>query len=99
MSAADVWIAKDDGSDLIRAVAIVGVGRDYNGNVTARLSGGEQPVVTLVDASAHRGQNTPDEFHVRLIEVITQLSDTPEPAIIRPVHDEERGWTWRPGPL
>jgi hypothetical protein len=94
---ADVWVAKDDGSDLIRATAIDGVGRDYNGNITARLSGGEQPVVTLV--SVGPGQDTPDEFHVRLLEVITQLSDTTEAAIIRPVHDEARGWTWRPGPL
>jgi len=99
MSAADVWVAKDDGSDLVRAAAIVGVGRDYNGNVTARLSGGEQPVVTLVSASTHHGQHTPDEFHVRLLEVITQLSDTAEAAIVRPVHDESRGWTWRAGPL
>lgn len=93
----DVWVAKDDGSDLIRATAIVGVGRDYNGNVTARLSGGEQPVVTLV--AARHGQPTPNDFHVRLLEVITQLADTAEAAIIRPVHDESRGWTWRPGPL
>ena len=95
---ADVWVAKADGSDLIRASAIVAVGRDDDGSVTARLSGGEQPVVTLVDASRH-GQQTPEEFHVRLLEVITQLSDTAEFAIIRPVHDESRGWTWRPGPL
>jgi len=99
MSAADVWVAKDDGSDLIRAAAIVGVGRDYNGNVTIRLSGGEQPVVTLVAAGAHHGQHTPEEFHVRLLEVITQLSDTADAAIVRPVHDDSRGWTWRAGPL
>jgi hypothetical protein len=30
---------------------------------------------------------------------ITQLSDTAEAAIIHPVHDESRGWTWRPEPL
>jgi hypothetical protein len=93
----DVWVAKDDGSDLIRAAAIVGVGRDYAGNVTARLSGGQEPVVTLVATSP--GQDTPDEFHVRLLEVISQLSETAEVAIIRPVYDESRGWTWRPEPL
>ena len=98
MSAADVWVAKDDGSDLVRAAAIVGVGRDYNGNVTVRLSGGEQPVVTLV--AARITASTPRiEFHVRLLEVITQLADTAEAAIIRPVHDESHGWTWRAGPL
>ena len=35
MEAPDVWVAKDDGSDVIRATAIVGVGIDYNGNITA----------------------------------------------------------------
>jgi hypothetical protein len=32
-----VWVVKDDGSDIIRADVIAGVGRDYNGNITARL--------------------------------------------------------------
>ena len=90
---ADVWVAKDDGSKLIRYSATVGVGRDYSGNVTARLYGGQEPVITLVAASP--GQDTPDEFHVRLLEAITQLSDAAEAAIIRPVHDESCGWTWR----
>jgi hypothetical protein len=94
---AEVWVARDGGSDLIRASAIVGVGRDYSGNVTARLSGGQQPVITLVAASP--GQDSPDDFHVRLLEVITQLSDTTEVAMIRPVHGESRGWTWQPEPL
>ena len=40
MSASDVWVAKDDGSDIIRAASIVAVGRDYNGNVTVRLAAG-----------------------------------------------------------
>ena len=32
MDAPDVWVAKHDGSDIVRAAAIVGVGIDYNGN-------------------------------------------------------------------
>jgi hypothetical protein len=32
-----VWVAKDDSSDLTRAAAIVSVGIDYNGNITARI--------------------------------------------------------------
>jgi len=28
-----------------------------------------------------------------------EQSDTAEAAIIHPVHDESRGWTWRPEPL
>jgi hypothetical protein len=39
MSMPTVWVAKDDGSDIIRADAIAGIGRDYNGNITARLAG------------------------------------------------------------
>ena len=31
---------KDDGSDIVRADAIAAVGRDYNGDITARLTGG-----------------------------------------------------------
>ena len=30
MNASDVWVAKDDGSDIIRAASIVAVGRDYS---------------------------------------------------------------------
>jgi len=96
MRAAEVWVAKDDGSDIVRVAAIAGVGRDYDGNVTARLSGGEQSVVTLV---AHHGPPTPDDFHLQLLRMISQLSDTAESAVIRPLHDELRGWHWRSGPL
>jgi len=96
MSAAEVWVAKDDGSDIVRVASIAAVGRDYDGNVTARLSGGEQAVVTLV---AHHGPPTPDDFHLQLLRMISQLSDTAESAIIRPLHDELRGWNWRSGPL
>jgi len=42
VSAQVVWVAKDDGSDIIRADTIAGVGRDYDGNITARLARGEQ---------------------------------------------------------
>ena len=99
MAAPDVWVAKADGSDVVRAVAIVGVGRDYNGNVTVRLSGGEQAVVTLVTTSPGDDRKTPEDFHVQLLRVITELSDTAEPALVRPAYAEPYGWTWRPGPL
>jgi len=94
MTAPDVWIAKDDGSDIIRAAAVASVGRDYNGNVTARLSGGEQAVVTLVLDREHDHGRTPDDFHRQLLKVVAELSDTAEPAIIRPVHDAQLGWRW-----
>jgi hypothetical protein len=44
----DIWVAKDDGTDIVRAQAIVAVGRDYNGNITARLAGHDGADVTLV---------------------------------------------------
>jgi hypothetical protein len=99
MNAAHVWVARDDGNDIVLAAAIAGVGRDYNGNVTVRLSGGEQPVVTLVTDDAHHGPHTPDDFHLQLLRVIAQLSDTAEPAIIRPARDGPHGWLWQTAPL
>ncbi len=96
MSVAEVWVAKDDGSDIVRVAAIAAVGRDYDGNVTVRLSGGEQTVVTLL---AHHGPPTPSDFHLQLLRMIAQVSDTAQSAIIRPVHDELRGWQWESGPL
>ena len=94
MAAPDVWIVKDDGSDIIRAAAIAAVGRDYNGKITARLFGGEQAVVTLVQDQGHEHGPTPDDFHRQLLKVVSELSDTAEAAIIRPVHDPGQGWRW-----
>jgi hypothetical protein len=63
VSAQVVWVAKDDGSDIIRADTIAGAGRDYNGNITARLARGEGSAVTrvapgLADAPVHRRIST-----------------------------------------
>jgi hypothetical protein len=96
MSAADVWVAKDDASDVVRAAAITSLGRDYNGNVTVRLSGAQEAAVTLV---ARPDPPTPEDFHMQLLRMITQLSDTARPAIVRPLHAEPDGWTWRSDPL
>jgi hypothetical protein len=98
MAAPDVWVAKDDGTDIVRAGAIAAVGRDYNGNITVRLSGGEQAVVTLVD-HAYDGAPAPEDFHLQLLRVIAELSDTAQPAVIRPVHDKQQGWRWTTGRL
>jgi len=94
MAAPAVWVAKDDGTDIVRADAIAAVGRDYNGNVTVRLSGGEQAVVTLVQDQTHDAAHTPADFHLQLLRVIAELADAAQPAIIRPVHDEQHGWRW-----
>ena len=99
MAAPDVWVSKDDGSDIVRAQAIAGVGRDYNGNVTARLTGAEGSVVTLVVPGTHDGAHTPDDFHRQLIRVIAELSDAAGAFLVRAVHDEARGWQWASEPL
>jgi hypothetical protein len=36
----DVWVARDDGTEIIRARETTAVNLDYDGNVTARLAGG-----------------------------------------------------------
>jgi hypothetical protein len=93
VDARTVWVAKDDGSDIIRADAIAGVGRDYNGNITARLAGGEGSAVTLV-APETGGPPTPEDFHRQLITTAAELACAAEPSVVRPVCDEDNGWRW-----
>jgi hypothetical protein len=97
MAAPDVWVAKGDGNDIIRATAIAAVGRDYSGNITVRLSGGEQAAVTIVEADGNA--DTPADFHLQLLRIIGALSDTAESAIIRPVQDTSQRWIWQTGRL
>jgi hypothetical protein len=98
VAATEVWVAKDDGSELVRAGAIAAVSRDYTGTVTVRLSGGEQSVVTLVTVVSPEGKHTPDDFHRQLVRAVAQQADAAEAAVIRPVWDEQ-GWTWITDPL
>ncbi|MGE5292531.1 MAG: hypothetical protein ACM3ML_36145 [Micromonosporaceae bacterium] len=98
MGARAVWVAKDDGSDIIRADAIAGIGHDYNGNNTARLAGGEGSAVTLVTSKAD-GPTTPDDFHRQLIKLAAELSHGAQPSIVRPVCDVKQGWQWVNEPL
>jgi hypothetical protein len=98
VNARTVWVAKDDGSDIIRADAIAGVGRDYNSYITARLAGGEDSAVTLV-APASGAPSTPEDFHRQLIKIAAELSHAAEATVVRPVHDEQNGWHWVNEPL
>ena len=93
VDARTVWVAKDDGSDIIRADGIAGVGRDYNGYITARLAGGGGSAVTLV-APASAVASTPEDFHRQLIRTAAELSHIAEPTVVRPVWDEGNGWRW-----
>jgi hypothetical protein len=99
VSAPDVWVSKDDGSDFVRAEAMAGVGRDYNGAVTTRLTGNEGVTVTLVMPDAQEGPDTPADFHRQLIRVIAELSATAEAVVVRPVCTEPHGWRWVTEPL
>lgn len=93
MAVVDVWVAKDDGSEIIRAREIVAVSLDYDGNVTARLAG-DATLVTLVRGRAHQDERRPADFHRELLQVVAQLTDSSGAHLVRPVHDESRGWVW-----
>jgi len=99
MDAPDLWVANDDGTEIIRAREIATVGLDYNGNVTARLAGHDSTVVTLVAHRTHRDEDRPVDLHRKLLQVVAQLGDSSGAHIVRPVHDRSRGWEWVSEPL
>ena len=45
MDVTDVWVANDEGNEIVRAQDIASVSLDYDGNVTVRLTGGDGAVV------------------------------------------------------
>jgi hypothetical protein len=99
MDAPEVWVAKDDGTEIIRAREIAAVNLDYAGNVTARLAGGDAALVTLLGGRTHHDERRPGDFHRELLRVVAQLSDSSGAHLVRPVHDESRGWAWVSEPL
>jgi hypothetical protein len=99
MDVPDVWVANDEGNDIIRARDITSVGLDYDGNVTARLAGRDAPVVTLVAHRAHHNEQKPGDLHRQLIQLVAELSDSSGAHLVRPVHSESRGWQWVSEPL
>lgn len=99
MEEPDLWVVNDDGTEIIRARAIAAVILDYNGNVAARLTGYESTPVTLVAHREHRDEAKPGDLHRALLRVVAQLGDASGAHIVRPVHDEKRGWEWVGEPL
>jgi len=99
VEAPNVWVANDDGTEIIRAREIAAVVLDYSGTVTARLAGHDSTVVTLVAHRAHRDEDRPGDLHRQLLRAVAQLSDPSVASIVRPVRDESRGWRWVAEPL
>jgi hypothetical protein len=94
-----VWIANDEGTELVRARDVAVATLDYNGNVTVRLAGADGTVVMLIAHRAHHEEHRPADLHRQLIHVLTELSDAAGAFLVRPVHDERRGWRWVTEPL
>ena len=99
MDVTDVWVANDEGTEIVRARDIAGVSLDYDGNVTVRLTGGDGAVVTIAGHRAHHEEHRPDDFHRQLARVVAKLSDAAGAFLVRAVHDETRGWHWVSEPL
>ena len=94
-----VWVANDEGTEIVRAPDIAVASLDYDGNVNVRLAGGDGAVVTVVAHRAHREERRPDDFHRQLIRVIAELSDAAGAFLVRAVHDETHGLQWVTEPL
>ena len=90
----DVWVANDQGDEIARARDIAVVSLDYNGNVNVRLAGVDGPVMMIVAHRANHEERRPDDFHRQLVRVVAELSDAAGTFLVRPVHDEMRGWQW-----
>lgn len=99
MDATDVWVANDEGTEIVRARDIAGVSLDYDGNVTVRLVGGDGAVVTIAGRRTHHEEHRPDDFHRQLARFVAELSDAAEAYLVRAVHHETRGWQWVSEPL
>lgn len=95
----DVWIANDDGTEIVRAREITSVGLDYDGNVTVRLAGGDGGVVTVAGHRSHHEGHRPDDFHRQLMRVVAELSDATGAFLVRADYHETDGWLWISEPL
>ena len=99
MDVTDVWVANDEGTEIIRARDIAGISLDYDGNVTVRLTGGDGAVVTIAGHRTHHEEHRPDDFHRQLARFVAGFSDAAGAFQVRAAHDETRGWHWVSEPL
>ena len=93
MAVVEVWVAKDDGTEIIRAGEIAAVSLGDDGDVAVRLAGGTA-LVTLARCGARHEEGRPGGFHRELLQVVAELSDSSGAHLVRPVHDDSRGWVW-----
>jgi hypothetical protein len=94
MNVTDVWVANDEGTEIVRARDIAGVSLDYDGNVTVRLTGADGTAVTIAGRRTHHEEHRPDDFHRQLARVIAELPDASGAFLVRAVHHDTRGWQW-----
>ena len=99
MELTDVWVANEEGTEIVRARDISGASLDYDGNVTVRLLGGDGGAVTIAGHRTHHEEQRPGDFHRQLLRAVAQLSDAAGAFLVRPVHHETRGWQWVSEPL
>ena len=55
--------------------------------------------MTLANSGKQHGTHPAEDFHRQLIRIIAQLADGSGAFLVRPVHDEVRGWQWLTEPL
>jgi hypothetical protein len=94
----EVWVANEEGTELVRARDIAAATLDYNGNVTVRLATGDGAVVTVAHR-AHHEEHRPGDLHRQLTRLLSELSDASGAFLVRAVHDETLGWQWVTEPL
>jgi hypothetical protein len=99
MEAPELWVANNDGTEIVRVRDIAAVVLDYDGNVAVRLVGHEGPLITLVAHRTHHDEHRPRDLHRQLLRVAAELADSSGAHILRPVHDERHGWQWVSEPL
>ena len=99
MDATDVWLANDEGTEIIRVRDIAGASLDYDGTYHGAIGGVDGAVVTVAGHRTHHEEPRPGDFHRQLIRAIAELSDASGPFLVRAVHHETRGWQWSSEPL
>jgi hypothetical protein len=95
----NVWVANDEGTEIIRAREIACASLDYDGNVTVRLTSADGAAVTIAGHRTRHEKRRPEDFHRQLIRIIAELSDAAGAFLVRAAHDDTRGWQWVSEPL